>query len=77
MTWGEGSLFLATRKGVLVLGRAADPGLDAGADVVGTRLRVRVGSGVADSARSRVLGSARDVEPPGLGRAAALAGSQQ
>ncbi len=35
MTWGDGSLFLATRKGVRVLGRAVDSGVDAGADVVG------------------------------------------
>ena len=76
MTWGEGSLFLATRKGVLMLGVPLSP--------ASTRRRrgghdsaVRVDGGVADRSWPDIPWPAGGAQPSRVVRSVALARSQQ
>jgi hypothetical protein len=66
MTRGHGSLFVATRTGVAVLGLSVRGGGAAGADLVGTSLRLRLGGGVADRGRAGLTGRPRVARRPGV-----------
>ena len=78
MTRGQGSLFLATRKGILRTRAAADRRHDTGADLVGARQRLRLDRRLAhppredlprtegDPRRSRMVRTARLARPAQL-----------
>jgi hypothetical protein len=75
MTRGEGSLFVATRAGVAMVGIAVRGGGEAGADVVGAPVRLRLDRGVVDRVRPTAAGVPGGARRSGVGGDGALARS--